>query len=99
MLFMIIERFRDGDPAPVYRRFRERGRLAPEGLAYISSWVTEDLCCGYQVLECSDRALLDRWITNWIDLVEFDVIPVLTSRQAAARVPGEGGNGSDQSPT
>lgn len=90
MLFMIIERFRGGDPAPVYRRFREQGRLAPEGLAYISSWVTEDLACCFQVMECANRALLDQWIANWSDLVEFEVIPVLTSPQAAARVQGEG---------
>ncbi len=89
---MILERFRGGDPTPVYRRFREMGRLAPEGLSYISSWVTEDLACCYQVMECADRALLDQWIANWDDLVDFDVIPVLTSPEAAARVLGGGGS-------
>ena len=85
MLFMILERFRDGDPAPVYRRFRERGRLAPEGLTYVSSWVTEDLTLCYQVMECTDRRLLDQWMANWSDLVEFTVVPVLTSAEAAER--------------
>ena len=79
-------RFRDGDPAPVYRRFRERGRMAPEGLTYVSSWVTEDLTLCYQVMECDDRALLDQWIANWSDLVEFTVVPVMTSAEAVERV-------------
>lgn len=86
MLFMIIEHFRNGDAVPVYRRFRERGRLAPEGLNYINSWVTPDLTTCYQVMECDDRALLDEWLANWADIVEFDVHPVITSPEAAARV-------------
>ena len=86
MLFMVIEHFRNGDPAPVYERFRARGRLAPEGLTYVNSWVTDDLARCYQVMECADRSLLDRWISAWSDLVEFEVIPVVTSAEAAARV-------------
>ena len=82
---MVIEHFRDGDPRPVYRRFREQGRLAPEGLAYVSSWVTTDLARCYQVMECDDRALLDAWSARWSDLVEFEVIAVITSPEAAAR--------------
>jgi hypothetical protein len=86
MLFMIIEQFRGGDPVPVYRRFRERGRLAPLGLTYVNSWVTEDLTTCYQVMECEDRALLDEWVANWVDIVEFEVHAVVTSPEAAARV-------------
>lgn len=71
---------------PVYRRFREKGRLAPEGLTYVSSWVTEDLATCYQVMETADRALLDRWMAQWADLVEFEVIPVMTSAEASAAV-------------
>lgn len=88
MLYLVIERFRNGDPAPVYRRFRERGRLAPEGLEYRGSWVTDDLTTCYQVMECADRALLDAWIKAWEDLVEFEVIPVITSAEAQARTQG-----------
>jgi hypothetical protein len=86
MLYMIIEHFRDGDPVPVYRRFRERGRLAPEGLNYVNSWVTPDLTTCYQVMETDDRALLDEWLANWADLVAFEVHPVITSAEAAGRV-------------
>ena len=85
---MVIEHFRGGDARPVYSRFRERGRLAPEGLTYVASWVTEDLASCYQVMECVDRALLDEWISACSDLVEFEVIPVITSREAAAKVLG-----------
>jgi hypothetical protein len=83
MLFMVIERFRD--PVPVYRRFRDRGRLAPEGLKYVASWVTPDLTTCYQVME-GDRAELDAWIAQWDDLVDFDIIPVIASAEAAAQI-------------
>jgi len=85
MLFMVIEHFRNEDAKPVYRRFREQGRMAPEGLMYVLSWVTSDLTRCYQVMECEDRRLLDLWMTNWEDLVEFEVIPVITSAEASAR--------------
>ena len=84
MQYVVIERFRGRDPLPVYRRFRDRGRMAPEGLRYVASWVTQDLATCYQVMECDDRALLDEWMAHWSDLVEFEVIPVLTSAEAAA---------------
>jgi hypothetical protein len=83
---MIVERFKNRDPVPVYKRFRERGRLAPEGLTYVSSWVSLDLTTCYQLMETSDPALLDEWLARWSDLVEFDVVPVLASAEAAARV-------------
>jgi hypothetical protein len=86
MLFMIIERFRNGDAVPVYRRFREKGRLAPLGVTYVNSWVTPDLTMCYQVMECDDRTLLDEWLSNWSDLVDFEVVPVITSPEAASRV-------------
>lgn len=86
MLYMIVEHFRGGDAVPVYRRFRDQGRLAPEGLRYVSSWVADDLRRCFQVMECDDRALLDAWIAAWADLVDFEVIPVVTSPEAAAAV-------------
>jgi len=84
-LYMVIEHFRNGDAAPVYRRFRERGRMAPEGLAYISSWVSENLSTCYQVMETQDPSLLEAWMGNWSDLVEFEVHAVMTSQEAALR--------------
>ena len=86
MLFLVIENFRDGDPRPVYARFAEQGRLAPAGVEYVASWVTTDLRRCYQVMECADRTLLDQWMTNWSDLVEFEVHPVVSSAEAAAAV-------------
>lgn len=86
MLYMIIEHFRGGDPRPVYRRFREKGRLAPDGLRYVSSWVTTDLKHCYQVMECNDRSLLDAWMAQWEDIVDFECIPVITSADAASTV-------------
>ena len=88
MLFLIVERFRNGDPGPAYQRFREQGRLAPEGLTYVASWVTHDLTRCYQVMECGDRARLEAWMAAWRDLVDFEVIPVITSADAAAVVEG-----------
>lgn len=85
MQYMVIESFRGGDPAPVYRRFRERGRMMPEGLHYVSSWITEDLTRCYQVMECADRGLLEEWMARWSDLVDFEVLPVLTSAQVQER--------------
>jgi hypothetical protein len=85
-LYLVLEHFRNGDAAPVYRRFRERGRMAPEGLNYISSWVTTDLSTCYQIMETAERALLDQWMGRWSDLVEFEIHPVVTSQEAAQRV-------------
>lgn len=82
---MIIERFHNGDPKPVYERFAERGRLAPQGLEYLGSWITEDLTTCYQVMECEERALLDEWLAKWNDLVDFEVVPVITSSEAKQR--------------
>ena len=86
MLYMLIEHFRDGDPVPVYRRFRDQGRMAPDGLRYLGSWITQDLGRCYQVMECDDPALLLGWMERWEDLCEFEVIPVVTSAEAQAAV-------------
>ena len=86
MLFMVIERFRGGDAAPVYRRFRERGRMAPDGLRYVDSWVESGFGRCFQLMECDDPRLLDEWTARWQDLVEFEVVPVVTSRQAAEAI-------------
>lgn len=86
MLFMLVERFKKGDAVPVYRRFREKGRMAPPGLNYVSSWVSADLTTCFQVMESPDRAMLDAWISLWADLVDFEVIPVMSSADAVSVV-------------
>jgi hypothetical protein len=83
---MIIEHFKNGDPLPVYRRFRDRGRMAPEGLNYVSSWVSESLSTCYQIMETADRLLLDQWISQWQDIADFEVHEVVTSKAAVDRL-------------
>ncbi len=85
-LYMVVEAFKNGDAAPVYRRFQERGRMAPEGLSYVSNWVSDELDRCYQLMETEDRSLLDRWMANWTDIVDFEVHPVISSQEAAARI-------------
>ena len=83
---LVVEHFRDGDAARVYRRFREHGRLTPEGLTYVSSWVDERLERCYQLMETEDRRLLDQWMASWSDIVDFEVHPVISSTEAAERL-------------
>jgi hypothetical protein len=89
MLFMVIEHYRGGRAPDVYRRFRDRGRLAPDGLRYVSSWVDFEFRRCFQVMEADHEALLREWIANWDDLVDFEVVPVRTSAEAAAAIKGE----------
>jgi Domain of unknown function (DUF3303) len=81
---MVVERFKDA-PA-VCRRVRDRGRMAPPGLAYVSGWADEKVERCFQLMESDDRALLDAWMANWRDLVEFEGYPVVTSAEAAVRI-------------
>jgi len=85
--YLVIERFTKG-AAPVYRRFGERGRLAPEGVIYVGSWVDTTLTRCWQVMQADDRARLDAWMANWSDLVDFEVHEVLASAEAAAKALG-----------
>lgn len=84
MLFMVIETFRDQDGKAVYRRFREKGRMMPEGVAFVNSWVAADLGRCFQVMECDDVALLQRWVVEWSDLIEFEIVPVVQGKDTAA---------------
>jgi len=85
-LYLVVEHFKNKDALPVYRRFREKGRMAPEGLVYISSWVDHKLEHCYQLMETDDRSLLDEWMGSWSDLVDFEVHPVITSKEAAEKI-------------
>ena len=84
--YLVIEHFRNGDPVPVYHRFRTQGRLMPDGLEFVSSWITDDLTRCYQVVETADRGALDEWMRRWADLVDFEVHPVLSSAQVQERL-------------
>jgi Protein of unknown function (DUF3303) len=80
MLYMVIEHFKDA-PA-VYQRFRKQGRMMPEGLEYLSSWVDDKLERCFQLMQTGDRRLLDEWMANWGDLIEFEVHSVISSAEA-----------------
>jgi hypothetical protein len=86
MTYMIIETFKNVDAAAVYRRFRERGRMAPEGLRYVAIWVDFKFERCFQVMETDDEALFKQWTANWDDLVDFEIVPVRTSAEAAAAI-------------
>ena len=86
MLFMVIERFREGRAPDIYRRFRDHGRLAPEGLRYVSSWVDLAFRRCFQLMEAEDESLFRQWTSHWEDLAEFVVVPVRTSADAAAAI-------------
>jgi hypothetical protein len=83
VLFMVVERFRDAGARPVYERARAQGRMTPDGLRYVDSWVDASLRRCFQLMECDDLTLLTNWISHWADLVDFEVIPVITSAQAS----------------
>ena len=81
MLYMVIERFKDGAMPEIYRRFRTKGRMMPEGLDYISSWINLDFKVCWQLMQTEDFALFDRWIANWSDLMDFEIVAVRSSAE------------------
>ena len=85
---MVIERFRNRDPKPVYRRLRERGRQMPEGLRFVDSWVEPNFERCFQLMETSDARLLQQWVACWTDLMEFEILPVVHSRDTRMDVEG-----------
>jgi hypothetical protein len=87
VLYMVVERYVHG-PGPIYERASERGRMLPDGLRYVESWVVADegLDRCFQLMETNDPSLFDVWIENWHDLATFEVFPVVTSAEAAGRV-------------
>ena len=83
MLYMVIEHFKEAAASEIYRRFHEKGRMMPEGLEYVSSWIDLDFKVCYQLMQTEQIALFDRWIENWSGLMEFEIVPVRTSAEAA----------------
>ena len=84
MLFMCIETFKNQDAKAVYRRFRDKGRQMPDGLAFVGSWVTADLDRCFQLMECDEVTLLQQWIVQWSDLIHFEILPVVAGKDVAA---------------
>ena len=82
MLYFIIEQFHPGKVKELYQRFEEKGRMMPEGVSYINSWINKELTVCYQVMEADDINKLQEWISNWDDLADFEIIPVITSKEA-----------------
>ena len=84
MLYMIIERFHKGKVKMIYERVNEKGRLMPDGVRYIGSWITKDMNTCYQVMESLSEEKIQEWIGNWNDLSDFEIIPVISSEEARA---------------
>ncbi len=82
MLYMVIERFKEGAAPEIYRRFREKGRMMPEGLEYVSSWIDLDFKICYQLMRTEDFRLFDKWIGSWRDVMDFEIVPVRTAAEA-----------------
>ena len=82
---MVIERFRDRNAAAVYERARLMGRMMPAGLEYVESWVEPGCDRCFQLMRTANPALLEEWAANWLDLVEFEFVPVLTSLEMSKR--------------
>ena len=98
MPYMVIESFRNRDVAAVYRRFREKGRMLPEGLKYVDSWVDVNRCRCFQLMECAEAALFQKWVACWNDLVDFEIVAVHSSKEVAAGYESEINNSDDPTP-
>ena len=88
MQFMIIERFRPGKVKEMYRRFDEKGRMLPEGVQYVNSWINEQVTVCYQLMEAISIEKLNEWIANWNDLVDFEIVPIISSAEAKRKILG-----------
>lgn len=84
MLFMVIETFRNQDAKAIYRRLHEKGRALPDGLVFINSHVSADLGRCFQLMQASDITLLQRWVAEWSDLAQFEIVPVVAGSDTAA---------------
>jgi hypothetical protein len=88
MLYMVIEKFKKGKTEEIYKRSEKKGRMLPDGLKYIDSWVSASLDTCFQLMLCDDERLFNAWFEKWSDLVEFEIIPVITSAEAASKILG-----------
>ena len=84
MRYMVIERFKDGKAGDIYRRFADKGRMMPAGLNYVDSWISADLKMCYQLMEAANFELFHLWTREWNDLMDFEIVPVISSAEARA---------------
>ena len=89
MKFMVVETFRGQNAKAIYRRLRERGRMMPEGLEYLSSYVAADFSRCFQLMECDDVTKLQQWVVEWSDVMEFEIIPVTAGKDVADALDGQ----------
>jgi hypothetical protein len=89
MVFMVVETFRNQDTKAIYRRLRERGRMTPDGLKFVSSWVAADLGRCFQLMEADDITSLQRWTASWSDLIAFEIVPVVSGKDTAEALSGD----------
>src|SRR5262249_4852158 len=89
MMFMVVETFRNQEAKAIYRRLREKGRMMPDGLKFVSSWVAADLGRCFQLMEADDITLLQRWIAGWSDLMAFEIVPVVSGKDTAEALSGD----------
>lgn len=86
MTYMIIEKFYPEKIKSLYQRFAEEGRLLPEGVEFIDSWINEDVTLCFQLMKSESREKLEEWISNWEGYAEFEIIPVISSETAKQKV-------------
>ena len=86
MLFMVIEQFKDADPVPIYQHLRDRGRVLPDGIVYVDSWIEASFGRCFQLMECDDPAVLQEWVLEWRGLADFEFVPVVSSKETQAIV-------------
>jgi hypothetical protein len=89
MQFMVVETFRNQDGKAIYRRLRDKGRMMPENLKFVASWVSADLGRCFQLMEADDITLLQRWIAEWSDLMSFEIVPVVSGKDTAEALTGQ----------
>ncbi|ESZ25455.1 MULTISPECIES: DUF3303 family protein [unclassified Mesorhizobium] len=88
MQFIVIEDFTGCDRKEIYRHFGERGTLKPDALVVHHSWIAADMSRCFLLVEADDVTLLQRWVIEWSDLVEFEIIPVATNKDMVAALAG-----------
>ena len=97
MLYMVIEHFKEGAAPEIHQRFQEKGRMMPDNLEYIASWISEDFKICWQVMQTNDQESFGRWTRNWADLMEFEIIPVRTSTEVREMMSSEKENPKSES--